>query len=418
MSDKKTILVLADDIRTPSGVGTQTRYFVETMLKTGRYKIICLGGAIRHRDYTPVKLKELGEDLIIFPVDGYGNQDMVRSALKQSRIDLVWFMTDPRFWGWLWAIDNEIRVHAPMVYHHVWDNKPYPMYNKSSYMSNDSIVCISKVTHDIVKNVAPEVDSVYLPHSVDENIFKKLPEGIAKNFRDNRMPSAKGKVMFFWNNRNARRKQSGSLIFWFKEFIDKVGHDKAMLLMHTDPKDPNGQDLNVIIQKLNLLEGQVMFSTQKMSMQDLSMLYNMADCTINISDAEGFGLGTLESLSCGTPIIVNMTGGLQEQVTDGENWFGIGIEPASKAIIGSQQVPYIYEDRINKEDFINALTKIYEMSEAERGELGELGIKHVRENYNFIDFCSKWVETIDDIVEKHGSWETRKNYSPILFEEV
>ena len=418
MSDKKTILVLADDIRTPSGVGTQTRYFVETMLKTGRYKIICLGGAIKHRDYTPVKLKELGEDLIIFPVDGYGNQDMVRSALKQSRIDLVWFMTDPRFWGWLWAIDNEIRVHAPMVYHHVWDNKPYPMYNKSSYMSNDSIVCISKVTHDIVQNVAPDVDSVYLPHSVDENIFKKLPEGIAKNFRDARLPSAKGKVMFFWNNRNARRKQSGSLIFWFKDFLDKVGHDKAMLLMHTDPKDPNGQDLNVIIQKLNLLEGQVMFSTQKMSMQDLSMLYNMADCTINISDAEGFGLGTLESLSCGTPIIVNMTGGLQEQVTDGENWFGIGIEPASKAIIGSQQVPYIYEDRINKEDFIDALTKIYEMSETERGELGELGIKHVRENYNFIDFCSKWVETIDDIVEKHGSWETRKNYSPILFEEV
>ena len=46
-------------------------------------------------------------------------------------------------------------------------------------------------------------------------------------------------------------------------------------------------------------------------------MYNMADCTINISDAEGFGLATLESLACETPIIVNMTGGLQEQVTNG-----------------------------------------------------------------------------------------------------
>ena len=35
---------------------------------------------------------------------------------------------------------------------------------------------------------------------------------------------------------------------------------------------------------------------------------------MNISDAEGFGLATLESLACETPIIVNMTGGLQEQV--------------------------------------------------------------------------------------------------------
>ena len=418
MSDKKTILVLADDIRTPSGVGTQTRYFVEALMKTGRYKFICLGGAIKHRDYTPVKLQEFGDDLVIFPIDGYGTQDIVRSAIRQNRVDVVWFMTDPRFWGWLWAIDNEVRVHAPMVYHHVWDNKPYPMYNRSNYLSNDSIVCISKVTHDIVQNVAPEVDSVYLPHAVNENVFKKLPKDEVKAFRDGTLPSATKKVVFFWNNRNARRKQSGTLIFWFKEFLDKVGHDKAMLLMHTDPKDPNGQDLNVILKQLSLEDGQVMFSTAKLPMENISMMYNMADCTINISDAEGFGLGTLESLSCGTPIIVNMTGGLQEQVTDGENWFGIGIEPSSKSIIGSQSVPYIYEDRVSKEDFINALTKMYKMSETEREELGELGMKHVRDNYNFSNFCDKWVETIDAIVEKHGSWETRKSYSPILFEEA
>ena len=50
-----------------------------------------------------------------------------------------------------------------------------------------------------------------------------------------------------------------------------------------------------------------------------------------------------------------MTGGLQEQVTDGENWFGIGLEPTSKAIIGSQTVPYIYEDRLSQEVVVNAL---------------------------------------------------------------
>jgi glycosyltransferase involved in cell wall biosynthesis len=306
-----------------------------------------------------------------------------------------------------------------MVYHHVWDNKPYPMFNKSNYMSNDSIICISKVTHDIVQNVAPDVDSIYLPHSVNGDVFKKLPKQVVKNFRKDRLPaSSENKMIFFWNNRNARRKQSGTLIFWFKEFLDKVGHDKAMLLMHTDPQDQNGQDLNAILRELDLVNGQVLFSTQKMPMENIAMLYNMADCTINIADAEGFGLGTLESLSCGTPIIVNMTGGLQEQVTDGKNWFGIGIEPASKAIIGSQAVPYIYEDRMNKQDFIDAITNMYEMSEGEREKLGELGMEHVRKNYNFNDFCDKWVEIIDDIVERHGSWETRKNYSPFLFEEV
>ena len=121
------------------------------------------------------------------------------------------------------------------------------------------------------------------------------------------------------------------------------------------------------------------------------MLYNSVDCTINISDAEGFGLATLESLSCGVPIIVNMTGGLQQQVTDGEEWFGIGIEPASKAVIGSQDVPYIYEDRVSKEDFINALLKMYNMSREERKALGKKGREYVIKNYKFENFNKNWI---------------------------
>jgi len=418
VSEKKKIFVLADHPFTPSGVGSQTRYFIEALLKTGRFSFVCFGGAIKHENYQPMKTEEWGDDWIIYPVNGYGNPDMVRSVLRNHKPDLMWFMTDPRFWTWLWAIDNEVRTHIPMVYHHVWDNKPYPKYNKGFYLSNDNIVCISKVTHDIVQNVAPEVDSVYLPHAVDGEIFKPHPKEQAQEFKKNSIPGAENKFLFFWNNRNARRKQSGTLLWWFKEFLDRVGHDKASLLMHTDPKDPHGQDLNVIINDLGLTQGQVFLSTQKLPPQELAKIINMCDCTINISDAEGFGLATLESLSCGVPVIVNMTGGLQEQVTDGENWFGIGIEPASRAIIGSQDVPYIYEDRLNEEDFINALTKMIEMPEDERQKLGELGREHVQKNYNFETFCNDWIKVIDDTIEKHGSWDTRKSYTPYTFTEI
>jgi glycosyltransferase involved in cell wall biosynthesis len=418
VSEKKTIFVLADHPFTPSGVGTQTRYFIETLLKTGRYSFVCFGGAIKHENYQPMKTEEWGDDLIIYPVNGYGNPDMVRSVLRNHKPDLLWFMTDPRFWSWLWSFDNEIRAQIPMVYHHVWDNKPYPFYNKPFYLSNDKIVCISKVTHDIVTTVAPEVDSVYLPHAVDSNVFKPLPKDEIQQFREQSIPHAGDRFLFFWNNRNARRKQSGSLLWWFKEFLDTVGREKATLIMHTDPKDPHGQDLEAIVRELKLTEGEVLLSNQKMSPQDLAKIVNMCDCTINISDAEGFGLATLESLSCGVPIIVNMTGGLQEQVTDGENWFGIGIEPASKAIIGSQDVPYIYEDRISKEDFINALTTMINMSNEDREKLGEMGRQHVQKNYSFEQFCSDWVEVIDETIEKHGSWETRKSYTPYTFTEI
>jgi len=417
VSEKKKIFTLADHPLTPSGVGTQSKYVIEALLKTGRYKFICFGGAIKHPEYKPMKTEEWGDDWIIYPVDGYGNQDMVRSIIRAERPDMLWFMTDPRFWPWLWAIDNEIRTHMPMVYYHVWDNKPYPYFNKPYYDSNDHIATISKVTDDIVKTVAPDVPSTYVPHAVDGRLFFKLPKSeVAKHREESGLP--KDKVIFFWNNRNARRKQSGTLIFWFKEFLDKVGHDKAMLIMHTEPSDPNGQDLNAIIKSLDLGDGQVMISTQKVPPQNLNVIYNMADCTINISDAEGFGLATLESLSTETPIIVSMTGGLQEQVTDGENWFGVGIEPASRAVIGSQDVPYIYEDRLNKDDFVNALLKIYNMTNEEREELGRMGKQHVKTNYNFNDFEERWVTLVDQIIDEHGSWDNRKIYKPYCFTEI
>ena len=288
------------------------------------------------------------------------------------------------------------------------------------YISNDAIATISKVTDDIVKQAAPEIKRKYIPHAVDSQFFKPMsPEQIESIRKDSLPKSDQDKVIFFWNNRNARRKQSGTLIWWFKEWLDKRNlHDKAQLIMHTEPKDPHGQDLNHIIEHLELNDRQVLLSTQKVPPEHLAAMYNMVDCTINISDAEGFGLATLESLSCGTPIIVNMTGGLQEQVISGSDWFGIPLLPSSKSIIGSQDVPYIYEDRINKDQFISALSKIYDMSATERRKMGMAGRRHVEENYNFENFNKTWVDFMDKIYEKNGSWENRKNYSGIRFVEV
>jgi glycosyltransferase involved in cell wall biosynthesis len=220
-----------------------------------------------------------------------------------------------------------------------------------------------------------------------------------------------GKFVCFWNSRNARRKQSGTLIWWFKDFLDKVGHDKAVLIMHTDTKDVHGQDLEAIIHELGLINGEVLFSQNKVAAEDLALAYNIADITINISDAEGFGLSALESLSCGTPIIATKTGGLQDQVTDGENVYGVAIEPASKAIIGSQEVPYIYEDRLNKEDFLNAMMTMYEMSAEERTALGAKACTWANENFGFDKYAERWDALFQKIHEERGSWESRSQYT-------
>jgi len=406
------ILTLSDHPLSPSGVGTQTRYIIEGLLKTGKYQFLSFGGAIKHNKYEPQKTEEWGDDWLIWPVDGYGTQDQLRAIIHQQRPDMLWFMTDPRFYGWLWQIENEVRAQMPMVYYHVWDNYPYPTFNKINYSSNDHIACISKVTYDIVKTVAPGVDVSYIPHAVDTEIFKSHPDEDIKQFRADKLKGHQDKFLLFWNNRNARRKQSGSLIFWFNDFLNKVGRDKATLIMHTDPKDVHGQDLEAIIHELGMSDGEVLFSKEKVDAANLAIVYNMVDCTINISDAEGFGLSTLESMACGTPIIATITGGLQDQLTDGEDWYGIGIEPASKAIIGSQEVPWIYEDRLNGNDVVDALVKMYELGDEERKTLGLKGQAYVEKTFNFDKYAETWDDLIMRLHEEHGSWETRTGYQP------
>jgi len=409
VADKKIkILTISDHPLSPSGVGTQTKHILESLLNTGKYSVISIGGAVKHQNYQPQKTKEFEDDWIIFPVDGYGNQDLIRAMVRNHRPDMLWFMTDPRFFGWLWDIEDEIRANIPMVYYHVWDNKPYPHFNKPSYDSTDVICTISKVTDDIVRTVSPDVECHRMPHVAHPEVFKKIPGDTVEQFK--KQSGLDDKFLVFWNSRNARRKMSGSLIFWFKDFLDEVGHDKARLLMHTDPKDGHGQDLEAIIRELGLINGEVIFSVKKTPPQELNLLYNAADVTCGISDAEGFGLSTFESLSAETPIVVTMTGGLQEQVTDGEEWFGVGIDPSSKAIIGSQQVPFIYEDRISREDFLDAMRKMYNASPEERAEMGRKGRDHIQKNYNFEGTLKKWDTLLTDIHERYGSWENRKGY--------
>ena len=388
-----------------------------------KYSFICLAGAIKHQNYSPlvVDQEKYGTNWVIQPVDGYGNPEIIRSAIRTEKPDLLWFMTDPRFFGWLWAMEDEIRPLMPMVYYHVWDNKPYPTYNKKYYESNDLVVTISKLTSDIVQNVSPDVKEIRHPHAVNPDIFKKIPksdcEGVSAALYK-QFPQNEEKIMFFWNNRNAKRKQSGSLIYWFKKFLDKVGHDKAFLMMHTEPRDPHGQPLDFLIKEWGLDDGQVVLSATKVNPEELAMMYNIADCTINIADAEGFGLSSLESLSCGTPVINTMTGGLQEQVTDGENWFGIGIEPASKSVIGSLDVPWIYEDRLSEEQVVASFEKMISMTSEEREELGRLGRQHVDSNYSFKSYVEGWDSILSETIEAHGSWENRKNHKSWSLEEV
>lgn len=416
-NDKKRIMVISDNPLLKSGVAIQTKYMIESLLETDEYNFVCLGSAVESRREQPFTAGDWGEDFIIYPVENYGGKDKVREVMYEYKPDALWFMTDPRQYEWLWQMENEVRRHCPMIYYHVWDNKPVPDFNKSYYDSNDCIVTISELTNEIVKEVTDKPAVEHIPHCVDQDVFRKKDEEEVETFAEKAFgDEIKDKFVLFWNNRNCRRKQSGSLLKWLSDYIEKTGNDDIMLVMHTDPRSKHGPDLYKATEKFGL-EKNVKFSNQKVPAERLSDMYNLADVTVNVADAEGFGLATLESMACQTPIIATDTGGLSEQVEGYEKKVGVSIEPCSKAIIGTQKIPYIYEDRISSEDFCDALDELYNMSEEERQKLGENALEHVNKNYKMEDQMEKWKDVFDEITEKHSSWPNEQ-YESWKIEEL
>lgn len=400
MTDKIKLLTISDMPLVPSGVGSQTRYILEGLLKTGRYKIVSLGGAIRHNDYRPVRLEQYGEDFTIYPVDGYGNQQLIRDVLDQEKPDALWFMTDPRFYFWLFEMSDEIKErNVPMLYYHVWDEMPTPHFNLPYYLSCDFIGCISKLTYKIMQDLNIADRAEYIPHAVDSNIFAPhSDEQKLKNKIEILGAENSEKFVIFYNSRNARRKMTADVVKTFKMFLDEVGANKAFLFMHTDPHDQEGSNLYAVCDMLGLKQSNIKFSNHGQPTDVIAKYYNIADVTINISNNEGWGLSCHESLSCGVPVIVNRTGGLQDQVKDDKgNVFGVCIEPATVSIQGSQQIPYIYDCRVADKDVVNAYRKMFNMSPRERRALGMRGREWTLKAFALQDMIDKW----DNAIQRH-----------------
>ena len=458
---KKKIMLLSDDLRMSSGVGTVSKNFVLGTLD--KYDWVQAGGAIKHPeegkivDMNDSVRKETGvEDayLKIYPISGYGNQELMRQLMGIEKPDAILHYTDPRFWTWLYQMEHEIRQHVPIFYYNIWDDLPYPRYNEFFYESSDLIMNISKQTVNIVNNVAvnkPRNDwnNTYIPHGIPEDKFYPIGEleveeyHELQQYRNSALHNKDKDFVVFWNNRNIRRKLPSDVIMAYKTFCDvlpKEKADKCALIMHTQPRDENGTDLPEVVRSC-CPDYDVIFSHKKLEDRELCFLYNIADVTINMASNEGFGLGTCESLMCGTPISVNVTGGMQDQcgfrlkdkhVTaedyneiksfhDDRKWkdhpdltWGEWVKPvwpSNRSLQGSIPTPYIFDDRCRWDDVADRLKEWYDTPKEERKEVGEKGREWMLQDeigMSCKNMCERFVHDMDTAFKK---WTPRKRFT-------
>jgi glycosyltransferase involved in cell wall biosynthesis len=416
-----------------------------------KYDWVQLGAAIKHPEYG--KIIDINDDvrkrtgiedasLKVIPYHGYGDMNILRKLLKDEKPDAILHFTDPHYWQWLYDNEHEIRQHTPILFYHIWDDLPDPKYNRNYYESCDWLGCISKQTYGIVHRVGKLNDKQtykpledwqisYVPHGINPDVFKPVDE-VAEDVKKYIHGDKEYDFVLFYNNRNIRRKQPSDVIYSFRLFCDKLPKEKAekcLLLMHTNPIDENGTDL-IAVKEAICPNYNVRFTDLKLEQEKLNHFYNAVDCTINIANNEGFGLTTAESLMAGTPIIVNVTGGLQDQcgfnltaddyieigslhnkkksmhlVQEGE-WV-VPVWPVANNLNGSIPTPYIFDDRVNDEDVSSAIMKMYKFGRKKRKEKGLLGREFMINNLSNKIMCDKMIEGIEQTLE---NFKPRKKF--------
>ena len=421
MSKKKKILLLSDDLRMHSGIATVSKDIVMETLN--EYDWVQIAGAIKHPDKGKVfdmskGLEDFGiKDgyLKVYPTDGYGDGPLLREVMALEKPDAILHYTDPRFWIWLYKMEAEIRRDIPIFYYNIWDDLPDPQYNELYYRSSDLLMSISKQTYGINNRLLPDYEdwqTTFVPHGISQRRFTKVQDNDTDMLAFNdKFGLADKKFRVLYSNRNIRRKMPGDVVLAYKYFVDGLPEeerDDCVLIFHCQPSDPNGTDLPRVCRHL-MPDYNVAFTYdingRPFDDKLMNLLFNSADVYINLASNEGFGLGSAEALTVGTPIIVNMTGGLQDQCgvrdDDGnlltaEDYIELGsnhrgkykthgewvkpVYPASISLQGSPPTPYIWDDRCNPEDAAVNLREFYDIGREERKRLGALGAKFCREN--------------------------------------
>ena len=272
----------------------------------------------------------------------------------------------------------------------------------------------------------------YIPHGLNHNIFKPIDKDNKDLQKIDDYVSqgmSKDKFTLFFNSRNIRRKSIPDTILAWKYFLDglpKEERSKCQFVLHTNPIDDHGTDLPAVIKFLFPdKDHNIRISANKLTTEQMSLLYNVADATILLSSAEGWGLSLTESLLTGTPIIANVTGGMQDQMRFVDNkgkWYtpnsdipsnhrktytkcgewALPVFPSNLSLVGSPKTPYIYDDRCSSEEAALQIRAMYDMGDKERKRIGKKGMEWAlskEAGFTSEKMSSRVVEGMDELFE-------------------
>ncbi len=244
-------------------------------------------------------------------------------------------------------------------------------------------IAMSKFAQQQAKEVHG-IDTHYIPHGTDIKNFYKVSDKQKEDWRKEH--NLQGKFIIGVAGRNQPRKMHDCIIKVAKK-ICKM-HDDIIFYMHLDPTDRAAAfDILKLIENEGL-QNRFIYSGLKFyntfTYEQLNKVYNLMDVYLSTTSGEGFGVITIEVMSCQVPVVITDYTTSKEIVID-DYQSGETIKLATE-VTGSWNVNRAV---IDVDDCVKKIEKLYK-DENLRIKYGENGRKKVEKFYQWDKIIPMW----------------------------
>jgi len=344
----------------------------------------------------------------ILPVgDDPCGSDRLLYYIIQYRTDILITMADlwPHEFDYIKDVVKKTGVY--WINHCTVYSTPLSPFVAKSLNSSDLIIAPSKFCYDVIKS--GRYDNVkYIPHGVDIEVFKPMPE------------QKKDKFVFLIVARNTPlQKDYPTLFHAYKLFLkmanvkcNKCGYEfesndlefkclkcnsddinityprqeNTLLRCHTNPHENVGFNLELMAKRFGILKN-VRFTEGHnanftLPPGEMAKIYNYADVLCVLSTGESFCLPLIEAMACGKPVIAMNFSAPVEHIKNS----GAGLLSDIKGMFTTKLISDLC---INDElSFAKCMDRLYS-DEKLREEMGRRGVEYTK-NFSWEIVLKEW----------------------------
>ena len=391
------ILTMSDDPNIATGMGRVHKEIACGLRKYG-HEIVSLGWFSRIGEQNTMPFK------IYHTSNQYYGQDVFDQVILQEFPQIVITIGDH------WMVDyianqnicKTRRLFLWIAYTPIDGTTPdggIPPTWAYGTLNADYVVAYTEYGKQAILKTCPEVANriTVIPHGVDTNMFKPLPEDEVKNLRRS-VGLVDDHVCFLMVARNQFRKNIPEFAKAWQKFVAYNRHPKAVFWPHMVFTDPMGWNLDEVFDILGIRQTlryfeKIAHSSSNIDLMpeaDLNKLYNICDIHVNIA-GEGYGLASIESLACGKPNIVLDHSGSGEQIRMSDG--GLLVKCSPYYVTGKYSTERPYPD---ENDLLTKLDLLYSRADL-RQKLGNAGLEWTRKT-TWDAACDKWHGLITEMM--------------------